>query len=457
MSTAPDAVEPVSRGGRLRQQARPLLELALPAVLATSVSRAGDLISLALTGHYSSTALAGVAGAIVVVELALGVLLAGVTGYQVLCARHLGAGERPAAVRALHASLRPVGALAVLAALVLVFAARPLVALTVHDPAAVAAGAAYLRARAPGLPLAVLSAVGTITLQAAKRTRLTLLTNCVAMPVNLLVSWALIYGIGPLPALGAAGNGLGVTLSLLCAGALQVVLLRRAGLWDWLGTWRTTSWDRQSARASWELAWPAMVSMAVDYLASFAFFAAIGLLSLTELAASRVVFQLVLLVFMLSNAFSGAAGVLMSRAAGGGCPDAVRDHWRANRVLVTGALTVAAGGLAVAVRPVLRLFTGDPAVVSAAVDATLLVAASLPLVAVTVSNTAALRALRNTRADMVANTVASWVVQLPLAWVAVRVGWGLTGAFGGVLGYWVVRAAVTEWAVRQMLGPGARA
>ncbi|MGX9891042.1 MATE family efflux transporter [Streptomyces sp. NPDC002276] len=448
MSAAPDTRAPVSWA---REQARPLLELALPAVLATAVSRAGDLIGLALTGHYGSAALAGVAGAIVVVELVSGVLPAGVTGYQVLCARYLGAGERALAVRALHASLRPVGALAVVAAVVLACAARPLVALTVHDPVAVAAGAAYLRARAFGLPLAVLSALGTITLQAAGRTLLTLLTNCVTMPVNVAVSWALTYGVGPLPALGAAGNGLGVTLSLLCAGVLQVVLLRRAGLWDWLGTWRGTPLDRQAVRGSWELAWPAMVSMGVDYLASFAFFAAIGLLSLTELAASRVVFQLVLLVFMLSNAFSSAAGVLMSRAAGGGCPDAVRVHWRANRLLVTGALTVAAGALAVAVRPVLRLFTDDPAVVAAAVGATLVVAASLPLVAVTVSNTAALRALRNTRADMVANTVASWAVQLPLAWLAVRGGWGLTGAFGGVLGYWVVRAGVTEWAVRRLM------
>ncbi|MFG2371091.1 hypothetical protein ACGFY9_06400 [Streptomyces sp. NPDC048504] len=48
------------------------------------------------------------------------------------------------------------------------------------------------------------------------------------------------------------------------------------------------------------------------------------------------------------------------------------------------------------------------------------------------SNTAALRALHSTRADMIANTVASWAVQLPLAW-----------------------AAVTEWAVRRMLGVGA--
>jgi hypothetical protein len=79
----------------------------------------------------------------------------------------------------------------------------------------VAAGTAYLRARALSLPFAVLSALGTITLQAAGRTKLTLLTNCVAMPVNLVASWCLIYGAGPLPALGAAGNGLGLTLSLL--------------------------------------------------------------------------------------------------------------------------------------------------------------------------------------------------------------------------------------------------
>jgi MATE family multidrug resistance protein len=169
-----------------------------------------------------------------------------------------------------------------------------------------------------------------------------------------------------------------------------------------------------------------MVSMTVDYLASFAFFAAIGWLSLTELAASRVVFQLVLLVFMLSNAFSAASGVLMSRAAGGEDPSAVRAHWRANRILVAGTLTLA--------------------------GATLLVAASLPLVALTVSNTAALRALRDTRADMTANTIASWAVQLPLAWLAVRAGWGLTGAFTGVLGYWLTRAALTERAARRRLG-----
>ncbi|MEU6224819.1 MATE family efflux transporter [Streptomyces sp. NPDC047042] len=455
------ALPTAPRSSWVREQARPLLELALPAVLAASVARAGDVISLALTGHYDSAALAGVAGAIVVVELALGVLLAGVTGYQVSCAHHLGGGDRAAAVRALHAALRPVGVAAVVVACALILTARPLVSLTLHDPVAVTAGVAYLRARALSLPLAVLSALNTITLQSAKRTRLTLLTNCVTVPVNLLASWLLTYGIGPFPRLGAAGNGLGITLALLCANVLQLVLLRRAGLWDWLGTLRTTRWDPVEARGSWQLAWPAMVSMTVDYLASFAFFAAIGLLSVTDLAASRVVFQLVLLIFMLSNSFSAAAGVLMSRAAGGeeaaGVPRsaAIRDPWRANRILVAGALTLAGCVLAVTARPVLWLFTGDPAVVSAAVGGTLLVAVSLPLVALTVSNTAALRALRDTRSDMVANTVASWAVQLPLAWLAVRAGWGLTGAFTGVAGYWLVRAALTERAARRALAAAA--
>ncbi|MET7390623.1 MATE family efflux transporter [Streptomyces sp. NPDC005529] len=442
--------------GWIHQQALPLLELALPAVLATSVSRAGDVISLALVGHYSSPALAGVAGAIVIVELVIGVLLAALTGYQVLCARRLGAGDRAGAIQAFRASLRPVLVGSLVAAATLILAARPLVELTVHESAAVTAGTAYLKARALSLPFTVVSAMGTITLQAAKRTRLTLLTNCIAVPINVAVAWILIYGGGPLPALGAAGNGLGLTLSLICANIVQVVVLRRAGLWDWLSIRRSPRPDRRQSRECRQLSWPAMVSMTVDYLASFAFFAAIGRLSLTELAASRVVFQLVLLIFMLSNTFSAAAGVLMSRAAGNEQPTALREHWRANRILVTGTLTLVAAALTALVRPVLRLFTDDPAIVDSAVGATLVVATTLPLVALTVSNTAALRALRNTRSDMAANTIASWAIQLPLTWLAVQAGWGLTGAFTGVLGYWLVRAALTERAVRRALTPPAR-
>jgi len=84
-------------------------------------------------------------------------------------------------------------------------APRFIIGLYSKDPAVIACGAQYLRAVAPCfLPFAV-SFSFTLVMRSIEKVRLSMVTTFITISLNLLISFALIFGIGPLPAMGVVG------------------------------------------------------------------------------------------------------------------------------------------------------------------------------------------------------------------------------------------------------------
>jgi len=74
-----------------------------------------------------------------------------------------------------------------------------------NDPAVIACGAKYLKAVAPCfLPFAV-SFSFTIVMRSIEKVRLSMVTTFITISLNLLISALLIFGVGPLPAMGVVG------------------------------------------------------------------------------------------------------------------------------------------------------------------------------------------------------------------------------------------------------------
>jgi len=74
-----------------------------------------------------------------------------------------------------------------------------------NDPAVIACGAKYLKAVAPCfLPFAI-SFSFTIVMRSIEKVRLSMVTTFITISLNLLISALLIFGVGPLPAMGVVG------------------------------------------------------------------------------------------------------------------------------------------------------------------------------------------------------------------------------------------------------------
>src|ERR1043165_1667097 len=134
---------------------------------------------------------------------------------------------------------------------------------------------------------------------ALERPRIILWLSLLGIPLNALVSWALIFGHFGLPALGLMGGGLGSTLTwaAMCAALVLVVVrdrqFRRFHLFGRFGRF-----DREHIFAMAKLGWPIGATMALEMgvFALAAYF--MGWIGAPAVAAHAIALQIAAITFM---------------------------------------------------------------------------------------------------------------------------------------------------------------
>jgi putative MATE family efflux protein len=425
--------------------------LGLPMLLGALSSTASGVVDTAMMGHYGTAQLAAVSGTSAVFDVFSAVVTASLIGHQVLAARFAGREDPPGIRRSLRSSAAWCGGLALLLTLACEFAGGPLTGLVSDGrPELTRIGAQYLAARGPTLLLLVPFGLLAATFNAYQRPRYSAAAGIAVNVVNLALDWLLIYGPGPLPRLGATGNGLATTLAWLVGVAWLAFsargfrlgqLLRGAGPAEPAGF--PTSIPR--------LAWPSIVSSGLDYASMAIFFAIIAGLGEAALAGGRIAFEVQVLVFGIGSAFAAAGRILIGRAAGAERPAESRSLWRTGRYVLLGPGLLIGLLLVVLPAPASRLFSSAPAVVTEAARAMPLIGLCIPLMAWTLGNVSLIRALGRTRLDMYANLASAICVQLPVGWaLAEPAGLGIPGAYAGLVAYWAARTVFTEIAARRL-------
>lgn len=431
---------------------REIFKLGLPLLVgALSASLVGT-VDTAMMGRFGELDLAAVAGSSAVFDIFSSIVLASATGHQILAARFAGRDD-PAGIRAsLRSSAWFCGGIAAVLTLCCFVAGGWLAGLVGGGDAELRhIGASYLAARAPSLLLLVPYVLLIAVLNSYKKPRYALISGIVINGTNIVLDWLLIYGHGGFPRMGATGNGLATSLSWLIGLGCLLVAAYRFKLVDLLRRPAVNA-PVDFTTSIPKLGWPAITSMGLDYLCMAFFFAIIGGIGTTALGGGRIAFEIMVLLFSVGASYAAAVRILVGRSIGAGQVAQARKFWRMGQLLMSGpAIAI---GLAMALLPaiVAKLFTSFAPVADAAADALLLVAISVPVMAWTLGNIGTLRALGKTKLDMYANLAAVCGLQLPLAWVLVDVaGMGLTGAFIGVLCYWLARAGMTELFTRTSL------
>jgi putative MATE family efflux protein len=446
--------KPVETGSRVRA----IVALGLPMLVGAVAATMSGVIDIAMIGHYGAADVVAVSGAVAVFDIFANVVLASVVGHQILAARFAGR-EDPGGVRdSARTTLLFSGLLAVAAAVLCgSFGGWFTGLVTGGDPRLERIAAGFLLACAPTLLLLVPFSLISATLNAYKRPRYTMVAAIGVNVVNLILDWLLIYGVGPVPRLGAVGSGLATTASWAVGVGFLLVVAARLGL---IGSLRRAEppqpvdFETSVPR----LAWPVMLSMAMDYTSTAVFFAVIGHLGAAALGGGRIAFQVMVVVYGVLGAFCAGGRVLMGRSLGG--RDFAEAHalWRTSQRLLL-AFSLPVGAFMVFMPGTIgSLFTSFPQVQSDASTAIRVVGVCLPLMAWTLGGVSALRALGQTRADMYGNLLAAACVQVPVAWLVAEVfGLGVAGAFVGVVGYWLVRGTASELLARRAMSRAAAA
>jgi Na+-driven multidrug efflux pump len=147
--------------------------------------------------------------------------------------------------------------------------------------------------------------------------------------------------------------------------------------------------------------------------------AVVAILGTASLAAQQIGFTALSLAFMPGFGFAIAATALVGQSVGA---RNLADAWTATRIAQWWAVGwMAVGGVTyfALARPVMQIFTNDPAVIEAGVNALRALSIGLPFWAIWAVNGGALRGIGDTRTPMVVSGFTVWTA-VGLAYAAVR-------------------------------------
>ena len=204
---------------------REILRLAIPAFLALVAEPLFLLADSAIVGHLGTEALAALGVASSILLTASGVFVFLAYGTTSVVARRLGSGDETGAVAAGVDGLWLSVALGAVAGVGMAVAAPWLCAAIGGSPGVQEQATIYLRISAIGIPgmLVVLGATGL--LRGLQDTRTPLVVAVVGFGANIVLNLGLVYGLG----LGIAGSAIGTVLAQTgMAVALVVTVLRKA-------------------------------------------------------------------------------------------------------------------------------------------------------------------------------------------------------------------------------------
>ncbi len=393
---------------------RRIAAIALPIVGGMVSQNVLNLVDTAMVGTLGDAALAAVSTASFTNFMCTAFITGLSSAVQAMAARRKGEGLEDRMARPLNEGLLLALLLGVPGSVLLIALAPTLYPWVNDDPEVVAQAVPYLQVR-----LAAMVAIGMNYAfrgywNGIGRSQLYMNTLIVMHVSNIIISYMLIFGVGPFPELGALGAGLGTAIATWLGTAMYVYLGVRHALGS--GFLRAKP-DLGNLWTLLRLALPTSIQQFMFAAGFTVLFGIIGLIGTSEVAAAGVLVNVSLVAILPGLALGLAAASLVGQALGRRDPaDAARWGWDVVRVAVVflGVL-----GLPMLLAPDLLLspFLRDPQTIAIASPALRLVGGTLFVDGVGMVLMQALLGAGAARTVMVASVGLQWGMFLPLAYV----------------------------------------
>jgi len=394
-----------------------LLRVALSITLTNLSMSAFELVNAFWVGRLGAGAIAAVAasGPLFSVLISLGSGLS--TAGAVLIAQNAGARRHDMLHHVAAQTLLMVACMATAFALLGEVFSSPLLRLIGVEPAIHDLAAHYLHIRYVGMvPMFCFMATQAM-LQAVGEVRFAMVVQMGAIVFNALLDPLLIFGLGPVPALGVGGAALATVIVQVCALAVALHHLQsgRSALHLRLRDFRP---DWIHVRRATALGLPACIEQGIRTFSSLLLMSLAAGFGTLALAAYGVGTRLLFLWFSPMIGLSIATAAVVGQNIGAGLHD--RAHAAARLSAWAGFLGLTAVGLVlVPFAPMIMraLAPGQDAVVA---EATRFAWIYLPFLGVLAAPQALMGAFRgagNTAQSMGISIITQWVFQMPSAWI----------------------------------------
>ena len=321
---------------------------------------------------------------------------------------------------------------------------QPFLALAHADASVAAKARSYLALLALALPPALLFTAFRGFNTAVSRPKIVMLLQLGGLLLKVPLTVALVTGLPALglPSLGVAGCGLATAIVMWTQAAVGWWIVRHDPFYQRFGLQRGFARPaRAPLLALLRLGVPMGGSILIE-VTGFTFMTFfISRLGAGPVAGHQIAVNVVSLMFMMSLAIANASSTLVAQRVGAGdLADARRLGWHG---VEFGTLVAALLGAAVFLlrEPILRIYTGDAAVIAAAMP--LLAWVALFHVADAAQTVAAfvLRAWRIAVVPLVVYVLALWGIGLGGGYALVFVWHDTPAALQGASGYWAASTA----------------
>lgn len=436
---------------------RAIVLLAIPMVLEMCMESLFGIVDIFFVARLGTeaTAAVGVTETLMTVlyAVAMGIALA----TTAMVARRTGEKDAEGASRAAVQAIILGIAAAVAVGVPAVWRAPELLELMGADPAVVERGSAYTRlvtgSSISVMLLFLINAIFRGVGDAAIAMRVLWFAN----GLNLVLDPILIFGLGPIPAMGVAGAGLATLIGRSAGVAMQLSIL-------FGGKGRIALKPRH-----WRVDWPVlrrlsrvsstgMLQFLIAHASWIALVRIIAGSGAAALAGYAIAIRIVIFSLLPAWGLSNAAATLVGQNLGARRPDRAESSvWRTGvfNMVFLGLVGVA---FIVIPEPLVRLFTGEADVVLHAVNCLRIVSYGYAFYALGMVLVQAFNGAGDTTTPTLINLGIYWALQLPLAWLlAIQFGWGATGAFWAIpvaegaltlTGWWIFRKG--KWKVQKI-------
>ena len=336
-----------------------IIVFALPIALTGILEQMFNAADIAVLGRFVGTeAMAAVGNNVPIVGLIVSLFLGLSLGANVVIAQYIGARRRKEASRAVHTAL----VLSLLAGVFVTLTgelfAAPLLDLLDVPAAVMPMSEPYLRIFLLGMPFMSLYNFASAILRSHGDTGTPLVALLAASALNILLDlvFVLVWDMG------VDGVAWGTALSYLVAAAMLIRALRREeGILRL--DFRLLRLRRHHTKRIFVIGMPAAVQGMVFCIANLVIQAALNSLGAEVMAASAAAFTIEINVYCVIAAFQQACTTFVSQNYGAGNLPRCRSVTRWSLLLNIVAMLVLGSCILVFMRPLLRIFNGDPMVV----------------------------------------------------------------------------------------------
>ncbi len=355
----------------------------------------------------------------------------GIGGLAVV-ARRIGEKDEEAANHAtMQAVLLALAIAACVGVLGFIFA-EPMLLLMGTEPHVVPQALIFLQVTFAGLTGFLMVPIVSSLLRGAGEARLALIVQVVCYAFGLLVEPVLIFGWGPLPALGVVGAALALVGSQWVGFLLQLGILvsGRARIRIDL---RHLCIDLPLMWQIFRIALPSTLQMTLRSFSRATLLAVVALYGTLAVAAYGIASRVFMTVFVPGFGLGNAAATLVGQNLGAGKPDrAERSAWLTASYNLAFMLASAVA-IVLYAESIVAAFNDTPAVVALGAEALRIFSVGYVFSSVGVVMARSLDGAGNTVPAMVINLLTLWGIQIPLAWLLSQaLGWGTIGLWAGI-------------------------